>query len=256
MIPLYELRQAGVRYGTFAALQDVSVAFHAGEFVAVVGPNGAGKSTMIAVMAGLRPQFDGDCLYAGHSVRTWNRTSLARRVSVVPQSVRIEFPFTAEQVVLMGRTPHADSLFESDADAGHVERAMALTASTAFRHRDFRSLSGGEKQRVIVASALAQTPETLLLDEPATWLDIEHQISLYRLLRSLRDEGLLVVTVTHDLNLAATYATRIVLLRAGRIIADGPPADVFRADTIRDVFHVETQIHTGPHGQPWIRYEI
>ena len=211
---------------------------------------------MLGVMAGLRSHFDGDCLYAGQSVRTWNRQALAKRVSVVPQSVRIEFPFTAEQVVLMGRTPHADSMFESDEDAAHVESAMSLTGTTLFRDRDFRSLSGGEKQRVIVASALAQTPETLLLDEPATYLDIEHQISLYRLLRGLAEKGLLVVTVTHDLNLAASYASRVVLLRAGGVVADGTPTDVFRPDLMREVFHVETHLHTDAHGRPWIQYGL
>lgn len=256
MTDRYELREAGVRYGTFQALRDVTLSFAAGQFVAIAGPNGAGKSTMLGVMAALRPDFEGDCLYAGRSVRKWNRTELAKRVSVVPQSVRIEFPFTAEQVVLMGRTPHADSMFESEADIRHVDRAMALTGTTAFRHRDFRSLSGGEKQRVIVASALAQTPETLLLDEPATYLDIEHQISLYRLLRSLSEEGVLVITVTHDLNLAASYATRVVLLRSGQVVADGAPSEVFQPDIVRDVFHVETQIHTGPQGRPWIQYGL
>jgi iron complex transport system ATP-binding protein len=245
-----------MRYGAFEALKDVSVSFTAREFVALAGPNGAGKSTMLHIMAGLRSNFEGDCLYEGGSVRTWNRLALARRVSVVPQSIRIEFPFTAEQVVLMGRTPHADAMFESDEDVAHVERAMSLTGTTEFRQRDFRSLSGGEKQRVILASALAQTPETLLLDEPATYLDIEHQLSLYRLLRSLATEGLLVITVTHDLNLAACYAGRVVLLRKGRLVADGTPEEVFREGTLRDVFHVDTRVQTGPNGRPWIHYGL
>jgi ABC-type cobalamin/Fe3+-siderophores transport system ATPase subunit len=253
---LFELRDAGVRYGSFTALQDVSLQLGAGEFVAIAGPNGAGKSTLLGVMAGLRPQFTGECLYDGRAVREWTRAAFARRVSVVPQTVRIDFPFTAEQVVLMGRTAHADSLFESDADAAHVERAMSLTGTAPFRHRDFRSLSGGEKQRVIVASALAQTPESLLLDEPATHLDIEHQISLYRLLRSLADEGVLVVTITHDLNLAASYATRVVLIRGGALSGDGKPADVLRAETIREVFRVDAVVHTGPGGRPWIQYAL
>jgi iron complex transport system ATP-binding protein len=254
--PLYELHGAGVRYGTFEALKDISVSFAGGEFVALAGPNGAGKSTMLGVMAGLRPGFSGDCLYDAQSVRTWNRTALAKRVSVVPQSVRIEFPFTVEQVVLMGRTPHADAMFESDEDASHVENAMSLTGTLEFRDRDFRSLSGGERQRVILASALAQAPEALLLDEAATYLDIEHQLSLYRLLRSLAGSGVLVVTVTHDLNLAASYAARVVLLRKGQLVADGTPAEVFRDDILRDVFHVATQVRTSPHGRPWIHYEI
>ena len=252
---LYELREAGLRYGALEALRNVTVAFERGEFAAVAGPNGAGKSTLLSVMAGLRPDYSGACRFDGAEVRKWTRSAFARRVSVVPQSVRIEFPFTAEQVVLMGRTPFADSLFESDEDAIQVERAMALTGTSAFRARDFQTLSGGEKQRVVLASALAQSPEVLLLDEPTTYLDLEHQIGLYRLLRKLaEDEGMLVVTITHDLNLASTFAGRVLLLQGGRLVADGTPSEVFRAETMRDVFSVDVAIQPGPAGRPWITY--
>ena len=254
MSALFELRSAGVRYGNFEALRHVSVAFEKGQFVTIAGPNGAGKSTMLGVMAGLRSQYSGECLFDGRDVRQWKRNEFARRVSVVPQSVRIEFPFTAEQVVLMGRTPHADTMFESDSDARHVRSAMELTGTAEFQTRDFRSLSGGEKQRVIVASALAQSPEALLLDEPTTHLDIEHQVALYRLLRSLACNGILVIAITHDLNLASSFADRIVVLRAGELVGDGTPELVFNQGTMRDVFRVEAQIHSGPGGRPWIHY--
>jgi iron complex transport system ATP-binding protein len=251
---LFELREVGVDYGTLKALRNISVDFRAAQFVAIAGPNGAGKSTLLGVMAGIGPQSSGACRFAGNDVRKWPRAAFARRVSVVPQSVRIEFPFSAEQVVLMGRTPFADSMFESPEDAAHVARAMELTGTTEFRHRDFRTLSGGEKQRVILASALAQTPEALLLDEPTTYLDLEHQLSLYRLLRSLTRGGMLVITITHDLNLASTYADRVVLLRRGELVADGTPDEVFRRDLVRDVFRVDSSIAPGPGGRPWIHY--
>ncbi len=251
---LYDLSGTGVSYGNLHALRDVTLQIAAGEFVAIAGPNGAGKSTLLTVMAGLRPEYKGRCLFEGIEVSKWPRDRFARCVSVVPQSVRIEFPFTAEQVVLMGRTPFADAMFESNEDAAQVERAMRLTSTTEFRARDFLTLSGGEKQRVILASALAQTPRALLLDEPTTFLDIEHQIGLYRLLRDLAREGVLVVTVTHDLNLASTFADRIVLLRGGELVADGAPADVLVASTMRDVFRVDTIVQTGPAGRPWITY--
>ena len=254
MTPLYELRNAGVRYGAFEALRSVTVSFKPAEFVTIAGPNGAGKSTMLSVMAGLRSAFSGESLFQGRDVRRWKRSEFARRVSVVPQSVHIGFPFTAEQVVLMGRTPHAGAMFESDADAEHVRRAMELTGTAPFRTRDFRSLSGGEKQRVVVASALAQAPEALLLDEPTTHLDIEHQVSLYKLLRSLARDGMLVVAITHDLNLASAFADRIVVLRAGELVSDGAPEVVFNESTMRDVFRVAAQIHSGPGGRPWIHY--
>jgi iron complex transport system ATP-binding protein len=252
---LFELRQVGVNYDAHAALREIQLAASSNEFIAIAGPNGAGKSTLLHVMAGLRTSFSGACFYRDKDVRRWPRSDFARRVSVVPQSVRIEFPFTAEQVVLMGRTPFADTLFESESDMAHVYEAMSLTGVTEFARRDFRTLSGGEKQRVILASALAQTPETLLLDEPTTYLDLEHQLSLYRLLRKLSAEGMLVITVTHDLNLAAAFADRVVLLRFGEIVADGIPRDVFQSGIVRDVFRVDVTIGASPSGRPWIQYE-
>ena len=241
-------------YGEIKALSAFTASFDAGEFVAIAGPNGAGKSTLLGAMAGMRAHFEGSCILSGKDVRRWPRKAFARKVSVVPQSVRIDFPFTAEQVVLMGRTAFVDTMFESAADAEHVEHAMEMTGTRPFRHRDFRTLSGGERQRVILASALAQTPEALLLDEPTTFLDLEHQISLYRLLVRLSSEGMLVVTITHDLNLASTYASRIVLLRGGHLMADGVPETVLRRETIRDVFAVDTEVAQGPSGRPWIHY--
>ena len=185
----FELADVGVRYGSKTILHGVTCDFDAGEFVAIAGPNGAGKSTLISAMSGLRAGYLGSCRYRGKEVRSWPRKLFAREVSVVPQSVRIDFPFTVEQVVLMGRAPFADRMFESDEDRYQVDRVMQLTGITEFRERDFRTLSGGEKQRVVVASALAQMPSALLLDEPAAFLDVEHQIALYRLLRTLCESG-------------------------------------------------------------------
>ena len=154
----------------------------------------------------------------------------------------------------MGRTPFLDSLFESEKDLAAVEHAMELTGTLPFRSRDFRSLSGGERQRIILASALAQSPRVLLLDEPTTFLDVEHQLHLYKLLRDLCRGGLLVIAVSHDLNLAASYSQRIVLLRGGTIMADGGPESVLNPTSMRDVFRVDTQILNGPNGRPWIHY--
>ena len=254
MTQAFKLAGLGVAYGRKEVLHELSCDFDEGEFVALAGPNGAGKSTLIAAMSGLRAGYSGSCLYRGREVRQWERRAFAREVAVGPQSIRIDFPFTAEQVVLMGRAPFASALFESDEDRYHVQRVMTLTGTAEFRHRQFRTLSGGEKQRVVVASALAQMPSALLLDEPAAFLDIEHQLALYRLLRSLCEARVLVVAVTHDLNLAAAYASRIVLLRAGEIVADGTPSHVLDTQRLKDVFHVDAQILKGPSGRPWIHY--
>jgi iron complex transport system ATP-binding protein len=250
----FRLAELGVRYGTKEVLHGLSCEFDAGEFVALAGPNGAGKSTLIGAMSGLRSGYSGSCLYRGKEVRAWDRKAFAREVAVVPQSIRIDFPFTAEQVVLMGRAPFASALFESDEDRYHVRRVMELTGTADFRNREFRTLSGGEKQRVVVASALAQMPSALLLDEPAAFLDIEHQLGLYRLLRTLCEAGVLVVAVTHDLNLAASYASRVVLLSAGVIVADGTPEHVLDTARLKNVFHVDAHVVKGPSGRPWIQY--
>lgn len=254
MNPAFELREAGMRYGRAEVLAGITLTFEPGRMAAIVGPNGAGKSTLLAIMAGLRRGYEGQCRFEGVEVSRWNRRAFARKVAVVPQNLALEFPFTAEQVVLMGRTPFADGLFESAADHAAVERAMSLADVTAFRARDFRSLSGGEKQRVVLASALAQDPSVLLLDEPTTFLDLRHQIATYRLLRELCRTGLLVVAVTHDLNLAAAYSDRIVALQDGKLVADFVPSESLNAEFVRNVFGVEADVRQGPGGRPWIVY--
>ena len=250
----YSLRSVGMRYNGTPVLDDITLEIGAADLVAIAGPNGAGKSTLLGIMAGLRSGHSGQCLFAGRDVRDWPRRAFAREVSFVPQSLRLEFPFTAEQVVLMGRTPYCRGLFESPDDLAAVERAMDLTDTLAFRRRDFRSLSGGERQRVVLASALAQEPKVLLLDEPTTFLDLQHQVSIYRLLADVCRRGLMVIAVTHDLNLAAAYAGRVILLNAGRVAADGPPTEVLSPASIRDVFRIDAEVRSGPHGRPWILY--
>lgn len=251
---LYSLCEVGMRYNGTQVLDGASLRFSEGQFVAIAGPNGAGKSTLLGIMAGLRLGYSGRCEYSGKEVSRWLRRGFAREVCFLPQSLKMEFPFTAEQVVLMGRTPHCDGLFESPDDWNAVEQAMATTDTLPFRGRDFRSLSGGERQRVILASAVAQQPRTLLLDEPTTYLDLKYQVAIYRLLRDLSRKGLLVVAVTHDLNLAASFADRIVLLHGGRVAADDAPCAVLAPEMILRVFGVRSEVERGPGGKPWIVY--
>jgi iron complex transport system ATP-binding protein len=250
----FELRGAGMRYGDAEVLAGVDLRLDPGQLTAVVGPNGAGKSTLLGIMAGLRTGYRGECRFDGIEVSRWNRRGFARRVSFVPQATRVEFPFTAEEVAVMGRAPHASGLLESVHDRDAVHDAMDSTDTLHLRAREFRSLSGGEQQRVILAAALAQSPEALLLDEPTTYLDLRHQVSLYRILRGLCERGVMVVAVTHDLNLAATYASRVIVLNGGRVVADGPPAEAFRSDRLRAVFEVPADLLQAPDGRHWIRY--
>jgi len=251
---LFSLRDLGMRYNGTPVVRGANLDFSQAQMAAVVGPNGAGKSTLLAIMAGLRAGYQGQCQYRGTEIRRWPRRAFAREVSFVPQAVRIEFPFTAEQVVMMGRTPFCDGLFEGPEDRAAVERAMRITDTLEFRYRDFRTLSGGEQQRVLLASVLAQSPKVLLLDEPTTFLDLEHQVSIYKLLRGLAREGLLVIAVTHDLNLAAAYADRLVVMRRGEILHDAAPEQALTAEAVREVFHVDAGIHRTDTGRPWILY--
>jgi iron complex transport system ATP-binding protein len=238
----FTLSSLGMRYGTVEVLSGVTAALRAGQFTAIVGPNGAGKSTLLGILAGLKTNYTGEAAYAGRGLRDWRRRDLARLVSFLPQSVHIDFPFTAGQIVLMGRTPHGDGWFESAADRDSATRAMELTDCLHYRNRDFRSLSGGERQRVLLAAALAQEPRALLLDEPATYLDLKHQIDLYKLLQKLAGGGLLVAAVTHDLNLAAHYADCILMLDHGRLAGIGSPESVITAAALREVFHVDAAV--------------
>lgn len=250
----FELRNVSMCYGAAEVLRGVTLQAAPPQLTAIVGPNGAGKSTLLGILAGLREGYTGECVFAGVDVRRWERREFARRVSFVPQATHIEFPFTAEEVALMGRAPHAAGLFESARDREAVRDAMDLTGTLALRDRDFRSLSGGEQQRVILAAALAQSPEALLLDEPTTFLDVHHQVALYRILRTLCDRGVLVMAVTHDLNLAAAYAQRLIVLRRGEVAADGPPAHALTPERLREVFDVPAEVLRAPDGRHWIRY--
>ena len=232
----FRVDRLGFTYG----LRDATFELSGTGVVAIAGPNGAGKSTLLGIMAGLRQPYSGSCTFDGTEVRRWRRRDFARRVAFLPQMLRLEFPFTAEQVVLMGRTPYGGGWFESPEDERAAERAMEITDTLTFRNRDFRTLSGGERQRVILASALAQQPDTLLLDEPTTFLDLKHQLAMYRLLVEL-GRSLLVVAVTHDLNLALQFADRVLVLAGGCVAGDGAPQEVLNSALIDQVFGVKRE---------------
>lgn len=254
MNQLFELTDVGLRYGKAEILQSVNLSFGRGEFVAIAGPNGAGKSTLLSIIAGLIAPSSGACLFLGQAAHQWNRRAFAKRVAVVLQTDHSVFPFTAEDIVYMGRMPYRSGLYESSEDRQAAEKAMAWTETASFRQREFRTLSDGEKQRVLLASALAQTPEALLLDEPSAHLDLHHQVALYRLLRDLSRQGLLVIAVTHDLNVAGAQTDRIVLLQNGRMRAGGKPAEVIKPSIMTDVFGVQVEIHHTSSGQLWMSY--
>ena len=216
-----------VTLGDRPVVDDVDVRIAEGEWVALIGPNGAGKTTMLRAIAGLVP-FDGAIAIHGTSTSAMHRRELARTVAVVPQAPSTPSWMTVGEYVLLGRTPHLGALArEGAADYLAATRALERLDLLGFRDRLLGTLSGGEKQRAVVARALAQEAGIVILDEPTAALDIGHQQQALELLDDLRGEsGLTLLAAMHDLTLAAQYADRMVLLDAGRIVADGPPTDV------------------------------
>lgn len=248
MRAVIEVRGVSFSYEAVDVLREVSVSVDEGELLGLIGPNGSGKTTLIRCMAGaLRPKL-GVVLLEGRAVAEMGPREVARRLAVVPQDHGSPFDFTVVDVVSMGRYPHLGRLGRaSRRDVEAVERAMELAGVKQLAHRRLCELSGGERQRVFIARALAQEPEVLLLDEPTAHLDLGHQLELMELVRRLcRDEGLTAVVAIHDLNLAARYCDRLVLLSGGRIRAMGAVEEVLREDLIGEVYGVEVEVWRHP----------
>ncbi len=236
----------GFAYAGRPVLHGVSLRAHAGEVVGLVGPNGSGKSTLVRLLSGVLTGYTGSVRVEGEEVRELTAVALARRLAVVPQEPSFSFPFTALEIVLMGRHPHLAGLaFESANDVELARRSLARCGAAELASRPIQELSAGERQRVVFAKALAQQPRALLLDEPASFLDIRHQVELYDLVREqAHDVGVAVLTVLHDLNLAAEYCDRVYLLHGGHIEAGGRTAEVLTYANLTRVFETEVYVDT------------
>jgi iron complex transport system ATP-binding protein len=225
-------------------LNDVSIDVPPGAITGVLGPNGCGKSTLLKILTGLIPPSSGRVVLEGRSLADMPRRVVARHVAVVPQETHPAFDYTALEIVLMGRHPYLRPMqFEGPADIEIALEAMQATNTAQFASRSFTSLSGGEKQRVVIASALAQTPDVLLLDEPTASLDLGHQLDVATLLTWLnRERRVTMVLATHDLNLAASLCGALVLMRHGRVLAQGPTADVLTSDAVKQLYDVDANV--------------
>jgi iron complex transport system ATP-binding protein len=207
------------------------MAVRPGELLGIIGPNGSGKSTLLRLLAGLLTPARGLVELDDAPIKTMGRHALARRIAFLPQIVQPAFAFTCEEVVAQGRYPHLHALgFLSPADLEAVRRCMETTDTQEFARRPFDELSGGERQRVLIASILAQEADHLLLDEPTAALDIHHQAFVFHHLREFSRQGLAVAVVVHDLNLAAQFCDRLLLLSIGEIAAEGTARDVLRVE--------------------------
>jgi iron complex transport system ATP-binding protein len=242
-------------YGSRPVLDTVSFSAGEGEFLALLGINGSGKSTLLDIISGFRRPETGSVMIEGRAQREWSRREIAQRVSHLPQAIHADLPFTAEQLVGMGRYPHTDRWFESEEDHRSIRAAMERASCWPQRHRAFGSLSGGERQRVLVAACLAQDAAALLLDEPSTFLDIEQQLHCFSVLRDEAQAGKLCIAATHDLNLALTYCTRLLVLANGVIAHDIRTAEAHEGKEWLGLFSKRLEMGTTPSGASWVWYQ-
>lgn len=241
---MIELARVTVAYRGRPVVADVDLSIDAGERVALVGPNGAGKSTLLRAITGTAAPTAGTVRLAGQPVDELERAAIARRVAVVPQQASLPFATRVEEVVALGRIPHEDPIRgPRPADRAAVAAAIERVGLGHLLGRDARELSLGERQLVLIALAVAQAAPVLVLDEPTVHLDLRHQVETMELLVDLNErDGATVVAVLHDLGLAALFFPRLLLLDAGRLVADGSPADVLTPARIRDVFGVDPAV--------------
>jgi len=225
-------------------VRDVSVSLSDGGLVGILGPNGSGKTTLLKLLGGLLRPTAGRVLIDGRDMSGWSRRALARRIAMVPQETHLAFDYSVLDIVLMGRYPHLAAFeLESQDDLETARDALAVTGTLSLADRPFDTLSGGEKQRVVIASALAQAAGTMLLDEPTAALDPGYQVEVASLLRALnRERGVAMAVATHDLNLAAGLCRELVLLRGGEVIAAGPTREVLTRETVRALYDLEADV--------------
>jgi iron complex transport system ATP-binding protein len=242
-------RKITFSYSEKLILDDLYFTIDEARVTAIIGPNGSGKTTLLKIINGTLFPASGTMIIEDRATRLWSRRELARAVAIVPQENLSIFPFYVEEIVLMGRFPHlSDYSFENKRDYRIAHEAMQKTDTLAFASRRYDELSAGERQRVLIARALAQEPKILLLDESTAFLDLKHQVQFLGLLRQLNAvQKLTVIFVTHDINLAGEHADRIILLYGGKNYAIGTPAEVITAKNIKEVYDVDVLVDKNPH---------
>ncbi len=247
MNPAIQIRDLSFAYKDRAVLQTISLSVERGKMVAILGPNGSGKTTLIKILSAVLTG-QGEVVVNGEGIDTYGRRELSKLFAVVQQESRVNFPYTAAEIVLMGRASyHSPFALEGKKDLEAARASMDLTDCLSLSDRYLHELSGGEKQRVMIARALAQEPEILLLDEPSAFLDLKHQIQVFELLRRLnRERGLTIVAALHDLNLAALFFPRLIMLREGKIYRDGSPKEVLTEETIEEVYGIRVRVEHDP----------
>jgi len=247
-MPILQIREIAFGYEKKPVFSHVSFEVTSGEIIGIIGPNGSGKTTLLKIIDGLLFPQEGEVLVRGENIRQKSREELAGIMAFVPQEFSLVFPFSVREIVMMGRYPHLGNLrFEGNDDQRIVREAMEMTDTLSLADRMIDQISGGERQRVLIARALAQKPEIMLLDEATAFLDIKYQITLFELIKDLnKNHGLTVLVVTHDINLAAQYADRVVLLQGGTIYGMGTPEDVITETGLKEVYEAEVMVDKNP----------
>lgn len=229
-------------------LRNINLSVGKGEFLSILGPNGSGKSTLLKIISGILIPLSGKISLNGKPLQNYSKRSIARKIAFVPQASLSVFPFSVYEIIMMGRTPHLNLLgFESEEDHRKVLEVLDMVEIGHLKNHSINEISGGEAQRAYIGRALVQQPEILLLDEPNAHLDIKHQLSIFDLIKRLNvSERLTVISVSHDLNLAAFYSDRIVMMESGGIYIDDSTEKVLTEENIRNVFGVETAVSRIP----------
>jgi iron complex transport system ATP-binding protein len=241
---IMRLENISFAYETSPVVRDLSLSIQQQDFIGLIGPNGSGKSTLLKLMGAILKQDSGSILFNEFHLSQINKKQFAQSVSWIPQDHPMVFPFKVSEIVLMGRHPYLSSLsFESEEDFVIAQRAMKSTMTLQFADRYFNEISGGEKQRVMIASALAQNPEIMLLDEPTAALDLKYQVEILSILKRLNtDSKMTLVMAMHDLNLASKFCNRLILLNEGKIESDGTPEQVLNKEVLERVYDIEIDL--------------
>jgi len=240
-----------LKYRNKIILSNVSFEVQRGEFFVIIGPNGAGKTSLLKILAGLEKAQPGSVLIKGKNISEYSRRSLSKTMAIVPQQIEIGFPFSVTETVIMGRTPHLGIFgMESEKDFSIAQEAMAFTEVSHLADRKLFQLSGGELQRVIIARAICQQPDIILLDEPTTALDPAHQLKIMDLMEKFRREHeTTIIMVSHDLNLASMYGDRLLLLKEGTVVKTGAPKTVLNKKLLEASYGCEMQVDLSPIGK-------
>ena len=254
---MIKIKKISLSYQEKKVIQNLSLDFAKGEFCALLGPNGAGKSTLLKALIGFHPVNEGKITIGNRELKHWQKAELAKQIAIIPQDFQLQFDYTVKELVLMGRFPYLGYWQNySQQDKKVVDKVLQKLDLIRLQDELYSQLSGGERRRVSIARALVQETDILLMDEAFANLDINHQLEIMRLLSQINHEqNKLIILVSHNINLAAEYCKRIVMMKEGKLIADGIPEDVITNQTIRDLYEIDLTVIKNPvTGQPNLIY--